>query len=112
MDKSPILRQVHSRNRELNAQISGICSHSCNKGEVAAKSRGPSLKTALKRNRNKPQQDFSQLILSLPWQQIVLRPHCCTDLKPRLPESQTEKYIGSDMETSAAFIYLSSVGTS
>lgn len=81
-------RHVHNQNRELNAKISGTCSHSCNKGEVVAKSRGPSLKTALKKNRNKPQQDFSQLILSLPWQQIDLRPHCCTDLKPRLPKSQ------------------------
>lgn len=93
MDRSPISRQVHSQNRELNAQISdwlnGICGHSCNKGQVAAKSKGLSLKTALKQNRNKPQQDFSQLLLSLPWQQIDLRPHCCTDLKPRLPKPQS-----------------------
>lgn len=93
MDRFPILRQVHSQTRELNAQISiwpnGIGGHSCNKGQVAAKSKGLSLKTALKQNRNKHQQNFSQPFFSLPWQQIDLRPHCCTDLKPRLPKPQS-----------------------
>jgi len=121
---------VYSQARQLmHESVSGSAEymaknrHSCNKGQAATTSKGLSLNTALRQNGNKPQQGFSQLFLTqLLSQQLVPRPHsCATSALTLSPGCQTcrgewvqrpNKHLGSDTETSAAFIYLSSAATS